>query len=238
MLAREIGEQRAWIHSLVNQAWGMMLSGAYQTARPIYQEALARARDRGEEWAVCNALWGLSAIENALGQPARALAHARAHLEFAIEVQEKREITFAQLMLAHAHEAQGDFAEAENLYRQAMTELNQRNLRGDALMCLAGLARVALARGELPEAQVLASELLDALAAKLPQVDAEPLRQYLACYQVLAACGDPRAAKVLDDAYVLLQAQAAATRDPVVRNAFLENVSWHRELVQAWKATG
>jgi hypothetical protein len=62
------------------------------------------------------------------------------------------------------------------------------------------------------------------------------LRIYLTCYQVLRSAGDPQAEKILETAFNLLQDQASRIPDLAYRRLFLENVSWHREIMRAWEA--
>ena len=63
----------------------------------------------------------------------------------------------------------------------------------------------------------------------------EPLRIYLTCYNGLHAAKDPRAKKVLDAAYRLLQERAVMIEDQGLRRSYLENVPYHREIVALWE---
>jgi hypothetical protein len=111
----------------------------------------------------------------------------------------------------------------------------------------AGLARVALAQGQLNQALVRVDKILDYLEIGVAEVSAssiskrnlaatcEPLRVYLTCYQVLNACGDPRARDVLAVGYNLLQKRAAGIDDEQMQRTFLGNVIAHRELVAAFR---
>jgi len=235
-LAWEIGDQVGWIHALVNHAGSYMVAGAYESARQAYHEAFTHAQESGDMWAIQNAAWGLGAIENAEGAPERVLEYAQTFLEVATKSGDETKIAFGRLGLAQAREGLGDAAEAEMLYRQAMQALQANDAHADALRCVAGLARLDLARGAMAEARALASDLLEQLTVKLPAIDVEPLRLYLTCYRVLSACADPRAAAVLQTAQELLHTQAAAIQESSIRKTFLENVPWHREIVEAWQA--
>ena len=69
-----------------------------------------------------------------------------------------------------------------------------------------------------------------------------PVLVYLICYQVLEACARQRPAErtraraVLQQGVALLQRRAAAITDPGLRQQFLENVPFNRELMAAWAA--
>ena len=61
------------------------------------------------------------------------------------------------------------------------------------------------------------------------------LRNYLLCVQALEAKGDPRAGEVLDQAHSLLEQQAGHIRETAARRSFLENIPWHREILERWQ---
>ena len=100
-----------------------------------------------------------------------------------------------------------------------------------ALEPLAGLARLALASGDLATAQTRANELATALEAEvIAWVDELP-QLFLSCYQVLSAAGDTRAVQVLEVAYARLHRQASQISDATCRQAFWgRHVPTHRAL--------
>jgi hypothetical protein len=97
----------------------------------------------------------------------------------------------------------------------------------------AGLARLYLARGEVGAAQGPVEEIVAYLEAggTLDGAD-EPFRIYLACCRVLEANGDPRARTLLARAHRLLQERAARLSDDASRRSFLEQVPYHREIME------
>ena len=127
-------------------------------------------------------------------------------------------------------------AEAAQSYRQAVEirgELGERNL---AIESLAGLARASLGQKDLSLALTHVEEILDHLEDKTLDGTDEPFRIYLTCYRVLRANQDPRAQDVLAEAHRLLQERAARISDEETRRLFLENVTAHREIVEAWES--
>ena len=60
----------------------------------------------------------------------------------------------------------------------------------------------------------------------------EPLRIQLSCIEVLRASGDPDVARVLDRALQTLHTQAERIQDDADRRTFLEQVPWHRRLLE------
>ena len=64
------------------------------------------------------------------------------------------------------------------------------------------------------------------------------LRNRLVCFQVLHALRDQRAANILQTAYKRLQDQAKQIEAPEMKEAFLSNVPWHKEIITAWEQMG
>jgi len=56
----------------------------------------------------------------------------------------------------------------------------------------------------------------------------------LTCYRVLQAGGDPRAREVLTNAHAMLQERASKINDQELRRSYLENVPYHREILEEW----
>jgi hypothetical protein len=59
----------------------------------------------------------------------------------------------------------------------------------------------------------------------------DPFHLLLACYEVLHAAHDPRAAAVLAVARTELTARAAAFSDPDLQRSFLEQIPTHHKLL-------
>ena len=102
---------------------------------------------------------------------------------------------------------------------------------------VAGLARVALARGDAAQARIEVQTLLDYRASGGTfDGTEEPLRIVLTCWQVISAANDARADGLLADAHADLHAQAAHIADARLRNSLLHAVPHHRAIEQAWAA--
>jgi hypothetical protein len=124
--------------------------------------------------------------------------------------------------------------DAADVYRQS---LDLRHHLGEYQLAVdsrAGLARAALAQGDLIQACAQADAILSHIETSSLDGAAEPLRVYLACYLALKAGRDARTQNVLASGYDLLQERAAGIGDEVLRRSFLENVPAHRELAAAW----
>jgi hypothetical protein len=87
------------------------------------------------------------------------------------------------------------------------------------------------------QAQAQIAEILAYLEQHgAPRGTWDPFRVYLACYHVLRASGDPRAASILAAGHRLLQEQAGRIPDEALRRSFLENVAENRELAAEFAA--
>src|SRR5262245_39415870 len=136
----------------------------------------------------------------------------------------RREEGLALTSLGHALAGLNHHTEAAQSYQQALSlqrELGQHNL---AMEPLAGLARVALAQGQLASARQYVEEILRHLETGNLEGADEPFRVYLTCFRALQAHDDPRAPGILHMAHRLLQSRARAISDEGLRRSFLENV--------------
>jgi hypothetical protein len=100
---------------------------------------------------------------------------------------------------------------------------------------VAGLARIALSRGDLPQAQAYAEEMIAQFDDGAFPNDGMA-EEHLTCYRVLHASQDARAAEMLRTVYNQLQATAAKIGNEAMRRSYLENVPAHQEIVSEWRA--
>jgi tetratricopeptide (TPR) repeat protein len=139
----------------------------------------------------------------------------------------------AAVILGHARAGMNQLDTAATAYEQAVTwymKLGNAPLTSEPR---AGLAQLALAKGDLPQALAHVEAILP-VVAELPYARAHtPFFAYMTCYHVLEANHDPRAATVLETAQRLLQEYAAQIPNTALRRSFLQNVAAHRDLLRA-----
>jgi tetratricopeptide (TPR) repeat protein len=230
----------------MDHVYGQMFALWYLAFRDIQLGDYDRARDRSEQhlrlaqeslgW-VYSSYTLISLLFHQLGDDE--VAHDRAQQALLIALNDGNPAHRGDCLtlLGQALVGLGQLPEATDAYRQALDlrrELGQSHLVPEPLT---GLARVALARGEMAQALAHVEEILSYLEAH-PTLDGayEPLRIYLTCHQILRAVEDPRAEEILDAAYRLLQERATKIDDEDLRRSYLENVAAHREIVATWKA--
>lgn len=127
------------------------------------------------------------------------------------------------------------WADAMASYQTALACYTQLGNAVLAVEAQAGLAQIALAQGDLAQAQQWVERLLPILAEQPRAGFTTPFATYLITYRVLGAHQDARAAALLEVAYTLLQGYAASIHDEPWRKSFLENVPVHRQIGQLHK---
>ena len=170
------------------------------------------------------------------GNNALALAHAQAALDIAIEVQARQWEVLALWHLGNAELALGRHIVAAAAFERGHTVALAIGA-ATSQNATAGLARVALAQGDVSRATRTIEGLLAHLAGGGSLHGTEQPRLIeLVCHQVLARAGDPRAAAMLARAHTVLQTVAATIADPPLRQSYLANIPEHRAIIKAWAA--
>jgi predicted ATPase/class 3 adenylate cyclase len=239
---RAIGDRRGETITLNNLGVTYCDLGDYAAARDYHEQALALRLTIGDRWGQANSLVNLGLIYHGLGDNETARKNCERALAIQREIGDRRGEGYSLTYLGHALAGLGEYEAAAKAYAEALhlrRELGQHGLTMDDL---AGLARVALAQGQLGRAQELVREILAWVDANGTGGIEYPLQVYLTCYQVLRASADgdlsamDRAREILSTAHTLLQEQAARVRDPGLRRSFLEGVPANRDILAAWQA--
>jgi hypothetical protein len=166
------------------------------------------------------------------GDSLQALMCAEQSWQIAQRIGDPLRMAQALVLLGHVNSEQQPQV-AAMAYRQALTWYEKLPQWQRATTPQAGLAQIALAQGDLAEAQHQVEAILPALARPVsPGVD-EPFYSYWVCFQVLAASEDARALTLLQQANQLLQNDAGQIGDERLRRLFLEEVPAHRAVVLA-----
>lgn len=245
--ARHYGEQARQLKELIGDHIGAGVSyatlgeiaqqlGQYDEALAYHQRSLHLSQLTADSPGESEAHIFLARFYHLTGAEGQAEEHARQGLTIARALQDGNLEADAQLCWGHIHLSAMRLAEAEAAYVRTWELRQDLNQLHHAIDARAGLAHVALAREDWVAAH-------EHVAAILSYADAHPALEgvedtswvYLACYRVLAATQDARAAEVLANAYAYVQTQAAKIEDDALRRSFLENVAVHRELLAAYQ---
>jgi class 3 adenylate cyclase/tetratricopeptide (TPR) repeat protein len=234
-VAQKIGERIGEAIALGNLGFISGSLGDYPRARLITERYLFICREVGNPYHESNALVNLSAWAIAQQDFEFAGQSVRQALQLSQSIGDRSGEAWALTYLGHSQFAQGKLDAAQQAYMEALSI--RQELAQPELACepVAGLARVALQRGDLS----MALQHIDAILPHLErggslQGTDQPLRVNLICYQVLQQFGDPRASHLLETAYRILQERAAKIPDKPTRQAFLNNIEYHREIWVAY----
>jgi class 3 adenylate cyclase/tetratricopeptide (TPR) repeat protein len=236
-IAREIGDLEREITARNNLGVALTRLGDYPAARDNFQQILTIAQETGDRSSESTALVNLGWVTAAQGEWDLARKYSETGVAKKREYGQVEAVAEGLVWLGHAWLGLGQPEEAVTAYEEALAvrqDLDQAHL---ALGGKAGLARAAVAQGDLAVALEHVNEILSFLAeGGNLQGTWEPLRIYLTCYQVLRLAGDQRAGEILEIAFNLLEEQASRIPDQAYRSLFLEKVPWHREILSAWEA--
>lgn len=231
---RGLGDRRFEAITLGNLGSAWVALGECVQARHYLEESLRLMRAIGDRASEPYPLTSLSELALRQGDHTLALAHAQSALDIAISVQDPHNEAIALWLVGRAELAEGRHAAAAAAFERAHAVALAID-GGQQYDAMAGLARVALAQGDMASALPPVERLL-AYMADGGTLDGTEARQLirLSCHQVLARADDPRAAEVLAVAHTELQARAAAIADATLRYSFLHEIPEHREIVAAW----
>jgi hypothetical protein len=234
LLQRRGGNRRSEVLALANVGGAWQHLGDLVQSRRHAEEALRLARTLGHRLSECGALATLSTLERWLGHGAQAVALAQSSLEAARAIGMPNWESVALKRLGDALLVAGQPAAAAGAYKDEMAVALQHKL-AETADSEVGLARAALALGDMPLALAHVQRVLDRDAVSTWVSDAgTPRRVELVCYLVLSSAGDTRADVWLQRAHAQLRTTAANIADDTLREGFLNNVPDHRAILAAW----
>jgi tetratricopeptide (TPR) repeat protein len=234
-ICQQLGDQQETGVALTNLGILSSDQGDYVAAGAYYVEALEICRRLGDRQGEGFTVGCLAMLHYRLGEHEIAQDYGRQAIDIGREIGDRANEAYALTVLGHALLALRRHKKADSAYQDALAirqELKQPHL---ALHCLAGLAEVRLARSKESEALAHVEKALDYLHHTPERAARTSFYVYLVCYRVLRANQDPRAGKVLETAYHLLQKCASSLRTQESRRLFWENVSIHREIVREFE---
>jgi class 3 adenylate cyclase len=228
-----IGDTRNEAITRANVGTGWMDLGDLPQAKADLEEGLRLLRINGDHGIECSVLAVLSRLASWQGDHERALALAQ-DARSAARKAPSQEPT-ALMVLGDAQMGLQRFEEAKRAYEESFAravELGSPHQHDAA----AALARAEVAQGDAPAAcRAIARLLVHGPGGEaLIGTDSQRFIE-LTCYQVLDAAGDPEADKWLEHAHTEVLAGASRISDPSLRQSFLSNVPYHRDIVEAWR---
>ena len=167
-------------------------------------------------------------------------SQARALLEKAIvqlgEMEEEFGRAAGHSYLGLVLESEEKYVQAEEQFRIGKEKFQSIQILGCVYDALAGQARCALRRGQLPEAFQQAAQLWDYLTEHGSKGMEFPVWAYLTCAQVFEAAGDEERCKLaLQAGYNDLIGQAEKISEMDWQVSFLNNIPEHQEIASWWQ---
>jgi len=237
-VARAIGHRSLESGMINNLGETEQQVGNYDAALVLFEDGRRLSAEIGQRVAEAYLLSNMALSAFRRGDAAGSIDWATQAMKLADELQDRDLQAILRCIRAHAHAALADWDDAAACYRASLAlfrELGRATMPPEPI---AGLARIALARGDIDGAMKTIGEVIAHFDAG-GSVDGteDPIWIYLTCHQVLAAAGSPRAAEFLDRAHALLSERAASLGD-AERASFLANVPTNRAVAAAWAAAG
>ena len=235
-LAQEIGNRRGEAYVLGALAEISAQMGYYDRAKDIRLESLSLLREVGDqrvEVTALKALGMLASYRSDFNESLNLLEQARA-LTGRIG-----NLGMEDVLDAHCevYTVMGDYETASDYGRQSIQIQEDSHRENIALISRANLSEALFGEGKLMEAKQQIEEILAHNKFFIGLVgEDDPLKIYLNCVKVLKAVEDPRADEVLKAGYQFLMDTAANITNEADRLSYLENVPWHREILEIWAA--
>jgi len=237
-VARAIGNRVLESGMINNLGETEQLLGHYDAALELFRTGRRLCAEIGQRLAdaylLCN--MALSALRR--GDPAGSIESSTSAMRLGEELKDRDLQAVLRCVRGHAHAALGQWDEATECYQASLAlfrELGRATMPPEPI---AGLARIALARGDVDGAVTTIGEVIAHFDAG-GSVDGteDPIWIYLTCHQVLTATGSPRAVEFLQRAHALLSERAAPLGE-AERASFLADVPTNRAVAAAWAAAG
>jgi predicted ATPase len=232
-IARKIGIRDDEAEAINHLGLGSLFLGDFTTAQKYFNQYLTLSQEIGsklqEGYAFGNMGWLAIDMKNYLV--------AKDYFELSLTILQDREENGEILAgLGDAFAGLKKWDEATKSYLGAIKVFEEFDADWGIAGSRTGLARVALAQGDVKGALGFVDKVLIFLEQSEATVHDEILRSsYLTCVQVLQAAKDPRTSNVLEIANNNIQKTAKKIKDEALQYSFLENVPWNRELVKLWE---
>jgi tetratricopeptide (TPR) repeat protein len=234
-VARAIGNRVVESGMINNLGEVEQLLGNYDAALEQFEAGRRLCAQIGQRLADGYLLCNMASSAFRRGDTAGSMAWETQAMQLAEELKDRDLQAHLHCVRGHAHAARSEWDDASACYQAALAlfrELGRATMPPEPI---AGLARVALARGDVAGAMATIAEVVAHLDGG-GSVDGteDPLWIYFTCHEVLAAAARPRAAEFLEHAHRILS-ERAEPLGAAERATFLGNVPTNRAIVAAWK---
>ena len=237
-LTNRLGYRLGEAIGYINLGYGYAQLGEYTSAQTALEEALRLAQAIGARQHHAYAQLNLGLVHRRMGSYTAAADSLEPALQTLGGIGDQFGRAAALIYLALNQEACQDFASAMQNYATARGELSLLGMPALENDAIAGLARCALALDQVEPARHHATELWAYLLKTRGRGMEFPLLAYLTCVDVFTSLQQPSQAQAaLQAGRQELMSRAANISDPGWRQAYLQNVPEHAEIVARWEQT-
>ncbi|MDQ6628547.1 MAG: tetratricopeptide repeat protein [Pseudomonadota bacterium] len=235
-VARANGD-RSMESGVINNLGGTeQLLGNYAAAFDLFEQGRRLCAEIGQRVADAYLLCNMAHITFQRGAASESIRWAEQASDLARSMKDRDLQASISSTRGHALAALGRWDEAAACYGEAADIYRQIGRPTMLAEPVCGLARVALARGDVAGAAGLLVEVVCHFdAGGTADGTEDPIWIYLTCHDVLSAAGQPRGRELLRHGHNLLMERAQPLAD-AERASFLGNVPSHRALVAAFSA--
>ncbi len=239
IIVHELGSIKYKGGALMNLGWVTNILGDYSAAMSYHEQALIILREVNENFLEMYAYFNLSATASALGIGQDAFKWAQKGFELSTKLGDRTGEAWAYFCLGYAYLLNDKFEEASQSFLKSIEIRMEIKAAVLVIEARAGLIQTYLKMGDQISAQNEAERILQYMNENKSFEGAEePLRIFLAAFQVLEKTKDPRILVVLQNAIQLLNMQVSKLRSEDARRMYVENVPWRRAILQAVKENG
>jgi len=235
-LARRAGDRAREAKAMGNLGFNYAQLGLTKRARPALEQALRLHESIGERWYRAYDLMNLGWTYWRAGDGRAARPLEEEALRELIAVGDVNARGSCLEYLGNIAEQAGDAVGAARRFGEALVDFTRAGSRAYGVDCTAGLARCALAQGQLETARGSAAEVWQHLSEHSSAGLELPALAYLTCAEVFETLGELETWRAaLAAGYHDLMARAEKISDPEWRQTFLGNIPEHRALVAQWE---
>jgi tetratricopeptide (TPR) repeat protein len=239
---RQIGLRYAEARLLGQSGDNELNVGALASGYQRHAQALKIYQEIGDQEGIATSLDTMGLLRAFLARPAEAQSHYQEALALHRAIRDQRGEGYVLTHLGYLLIGQQAWQQAADVLEQALALRRTRAEGGLLLDTLAAYALVVATRDQAAAALPYVDEIMDWLASHGVAGIEFPGQVYLSCYRVLAHLAQaqpayqPRALQTLAAGHAFLQERAQRIQDTTLRQSFLQNLPFHRDLMAHWQA--
>ncbi len=235
-IARSIGDPWTEAWTLLNQGAIYHRLGHLAEAVGYYRQSLEISTQIGDRHGAALTLSHIGMIHVFQQEYNQAVQLCQQSLTIAQELGDRPIQGDVCIRLGRSFSGLQQWANAALVFQQALELRRQMGEDNMLIEPLAGLAQARLGEGQLEPALAHVESILAVLNKNLPAGLDDPFWVFQVCFMVLAAASDPRSRPLLQTAYHLLLQRAEALENASDRDAFINQIPSHYQIVAFYTA--